>query len=341
MSVSKKKVMIVSNSVSGGGAEISMMRLFKTLLSLGVSVSVCAINEDKTVTKPQTDVTVIGRQWGMGLTQTFRSLLLFRQHLRVNHPDVLIVNCELPELYVSLIAPLKCEIIIVEHTSRPWYGRRLLGYFVRTLLYLRRSIWVTVSKDQSRIWPKDSRAIHIPNTHHKMDSIQKFHSAELLFIGRLNREKHPEIAAEVALMSSSTIDFFGDGPEITRLKQVYNSKQLHFHGFVENAWEHVSQNSILIVASEFEGDGMNVVEAISNGNPVLLKDNSDLRRFKLPEANYFSSLTELKDKVIEAKTNGVDKFRVSEKIASEILGDREPQKVATSWIKLINESSYR
>jgi glycosyltransferase involved in cell wall biosynthesis len=333
--------MIVTNSVSGGGAEISMMRLFKTLLSLGVNVSVCAINEDKSTTKIQADVTVIGRQWGTGLTKTFRSLLLFRQHLQANHPDVLIVNCELPELYVSFTAPKKSQIFVVEHTSRPWYGRRPLGYFVRKLLYLRRSIWVTVSKDQSRIWPNNNRAIHIPNTHRKTDFIQNFHSAELVFIGRLNREKHPEIAAEVALMTSSTIDFFGDGPELTSLKQAYSSKQIHFHGFVENAWEHVSQNSILIVASEYEGDGMNVVEAISNGNPVLLKDNSDLRRFKLPEANYFSNSTELKDKVIEAKAYGVDKFRVSEEIVSEILSDREPRKVATSWIKLIDESSLR
>jgi glycosyltransferase involved in cell wall biosynthesis len=251
MSESKKKIMIVTNSVSGGGAEISMMRLFKTLLSLGVNVSVCAINEDKSTTKIQAGVTVIGRQWGTGLTKTFRSLLLFRQHLRADHPDVLIVNCELPEMYVSLTAPKKSQIFVVEHTSRPWCGRRPLGYFVRKILYFRRCIWVTVSKDQSRIWPNDNRAIHIPNTHHKTDFIQNFHSAELVFIGRLNREKHPEIAAEVALMTSSTLDIFGDGPELTSLKQTYSSKQIHFHGFVENAWEHVSQNSILIVASEF------------------------------------------------------------------------------------------
>ena len=47
-----KKVMIISNSITGGGAEISMMRLFHTLVMKQIDVVVCAINEDNLTETP-------------------------------------------------------------------------------------------------------------------------------------------------------------------------------------------------------------------------------------------------------------------------------------------------
>ena len=336
-----KKIMIISNAISGGGAEISMMRFFETLKSLHVDVTLCAVNQDATNFGAESGITVIGRDWGTGFMGTVKSFTNFRRHLRIINPDVVLVNCELPELYIALSGTRKLQIFCVEHTSKPWVGRRRLGFIVRAILRIRRCHWVTVSRDQSRVWPYGPMPVFIPNTHFLEGSKKLQAPVDLVFVGRLNQAKHPEIAAEVAVSTLSSLDFFGDGPELNSLKLKFHSNKIKFHGFVANPWTHVSPESILIVPSDFEGDGMNIVEAVSNRNPILLADNIDLRRFDFPEINYFSSITELRSKVNHAKTFGVADFRLGEAIRLKILQERDPLEVAGQWITLIKKVSEK
>jgi glycosyltransferase involved in cell wall biosynthesis len=331
------RVMIVSNSVSGGGAEISMRRLFASLRALGVDVNLCAINEDKSSDFLELGVSVIGRKWGDGLRGTLENLVKFRRHVTSHSPEILLVNCEIPELYAALTAPWGVRIVTVEHTSRPWNGRRSLGYVVRTILYIRRTQWVTVSRNQSKIWPHSLNPIFIPNSHSQDQLKNESSKPELVFVGRMNVGKHPEIAAKAAVLTSSSIDFFGDGPEINNLREKFQNPDIHFRGFVENPWSYISPESILIVSSEFEGDGMNVVEGVSNENPILLADNNDLRRFNFPEANYFSDIGELVNKINEAKAKGTSAFRLDLQTKTKLLADRNPRIVAEKWIEIFQK----
>ncbi len=326
--------MIVSNSITGGGAEISMMRLFLALRNKNFLVSLCALNEDGITRNPAQGMVVIGRSWGAGPLGTLRNLRKFRQHLKQEKPDIMLVNCELPELYVSLCASKGSNLIIVEHTSRPWNGRRSLGFIVRSILLLRRARWVTVSRDRYPIWPYSIDPIFIPNAHVQDNSSIPADSAELVFVGRLNHGKHPEVVAEAARLTNSTADFFGDGPDLGNLKQKYDDSQIRFHGFIENPWRKISPTSLVIVASEYEGDGMNVIEAVANGNPILLADNSDLRRFNFPEGNYFKSLDELTSKIWDSKRVGTKPLKLPHSIRTKLLEEREPNKVSEQWIKL-------
>jgi glycosyltransferase involved in cell wall biosynthesis len=331
-----KKVMIISNSISGGGAEISMMRLFETLKTFDIDLTLCAINQDGTRAIDESGVTVIGRNWGTGIKGTLGGFRNFRLHLRKINPDIVIVNCELPELYTAFSGKLDMRIITVEHTSRPWEGRRFLGFIVRATLLLRRSRWITVSRDQSRIWPFGSNPTFIPNSHFQSERKLELSPVDLVYVGRLNRAKHPEIAAEVAVATSSSIDFFGDGPEIKNLRAKYPASNIRYRGFVENPWAHISPQSILIVASEFEGDGMIIVEAIANGNPVLLADNSDLRRFGFPAENYFRDFNDLVTKVSLTKTQGHNFLQLDSDTKTSFLAERDPIVVAKQWIETIH-----
>lgn len=331
-----KSIMIISNSISGGGAEISMMRLFEVLRSKGLCVKISALNKDENTEIPSDNVAVIGREWGSGFFSTIRNLIKFRQHLKIQNPDILLVNCELPELYVSLCAPAGSAIFVVEHTSRPWNGRRVLGFSVRTILLWRRAKWITVSRDKSLIWPYSIEPVFIPNSHIQLSPRGGFASADLVFVGRLNQGKHPEIIAFAAQQTYSTADFFGDGPDMKFLRENFNSAGIKFHGFVNHPWEQISSNSIVIVASEFEGDGMNIVEAVANGNPILLADNSDLRRFDFPDANYFKTVNDLISKIEEAKIIGTEHLSIPNSIRSKMLKEREPYRVAEQWIDLFH-----
>jgi glycosyltransferase involved in cell wall biosynthesis len=332
-----KKVMIISNSITGGGAEISMMRLFHTLTMKKVDVEVCAINEDNLTETSINGVKVLGREWGLGFLGSLKSLLLFRKHLLEVNPDILIVNCELPELYVTLVAPIGKRIITVEHTSRPWNGRRILGRFVRFGLKLRKSSWVTVSRDQKLIWPLSCKPLYIPNSHVQSNHATETNEVDIVFVGRLNVNKHPEVVAEAALRTKSVAAFYGDGPDMLKLKEEYQGSTLHFFGFIDNPWSQISTNSIVVVASEYEGDGMNIVEAVSNNNPILLANNPDLKRFDFPEKNYFSTVDELVNKICNAKKEGADYFRIPSLIRSQLLEERDPIRIAGIWVNVFEE----
>jgi glycosyltransferase involved in cell wall biosynthesis len=340
-SILNDRVIIVSNSISGGGAEISMTRLFDVLTTQGLDVTICAINHDQIIDIAREGISVIGRNWGSGLKETMNSFIKFRRHLMLHEPHILVVNCELPELYVALSAPWKISILVVEHTSRPWIGRRTLGFLVRSILLARQADWITVSRNQSEIWPYSSKPVFIPNSHIQDEKKEELVKPDLVFVGRLNHGKHPEIAAEAASVTLSSIVFFGDGPKLNDLEAKYKSPTTIFRGFVERPWSYISQDSIVVVPSEFEGDGMNIVEAVSNGNPILLADNADLRRFDLPDLNYFSGIEELISKIDDAKTFSRDRYRVGDNIRSRILAEREPLTVASKWISVFEDMSNR
>jgi glycosyltransferase involved in cell wall biosynthesis len=334
----EKRILIVTNSISGGGAEISMLRLFRTLKTFGVDVNLCVINEQISESIAKEGVTSMGRQWSSGATSTIRALIRFRRYLELNRPQIIVINCELPELFAAIATPRKMRLIAVEHTSKPWYRRRFLGFMVRYWLKARDCSWVTVSRECLPVWPSNLSPRFIPNTHLPADAkVKNLSPSDLVFVGRLNYEKHPEIAAEAAVISECTLKIFGDGPDYEKIKKSSPPSLVKLLGFIENPWSQISSESILIVPSEFEGDGMIVVEAISNNNPVLLADNSDLRRFSFPERNYFVDTSDLVSKILAAKKLGIGELRINQNQRDLILRERNALTVARQWIDLFNE----
>ena len=332
------KVLIVTNSLSGGGAEISMQRLFQSLIERDVEVELCAINQGADFSLKPEGVHTIGRSWGSGPIETLKNLFRFGNFLRRHKSDIVIVNCELPELYVSLISPMSSKIFVVEHTSRPWRGRRAMGIFIRTLLTIRRSRWITVSSNQQEIWPFGSSALYIPNPHEPVVKQSYTEKWDLVFVGRLNPGKRPEVAADAAQATQSTIAFFGDGPMLDKLREDYESEKCEFKGFVTNPWSTISSDSILVVTSEYEGDGMNIVEAVLNGNPVLLLDNIDLRRFDFPDTLYFKNMEELVLKIKAAKKESPEIYKPGREQVDWLSKERDLNRVTSQWITLIRQT---
>jgi len=88
------------------------------------------------------------------------------------------------------------------------------------------------------------------------------------------------------------------------------------------------------VGSEYEGDGIVVVEAILAGIPLLLRDISDLRRFELSENSYFEDQTDLELKISQAVFNP-ELFRADQKIREKLLKERSLKAVFLQWEELI------
>jgi glycosyltransferase involved in cell wall biosynthesis len=328
------KILIVSNSISGGGAERSMRILNKEFnLQKIDSTLLCLNNSGQDV--PLESEIILGRKWKSGLWGTLTNFREFVRIYKSKSPEVLIVNCELPELYTAILPKSVKRMICVEHTSQPWAGRRKFGRIVRSLLFLRRAEWVTVNRGESRIWPHGNHAVHIANpvdTPHLSDSQDP--QVPFVFVGRLREEKGIRMILEAVSKTKKSIRVFGNGTLEEELKNKY-SEVATFDGFIENPWRSISAFQTIIVGSEYEGDGIVVAEAILAGIPILLRDNQDLRRFELSDDSYFKNREELERKIKEASTNP-DVFRANRMTRDRLFVERSLDAVLLKWKTLIS-----
>jgi glycosyltransferase involved in cell wall biosynthesis len=250
-------------------------------------------------------------------------------------PDVVIVNCELPELYIAFTPQRIKRLICVEHTSQPWSGRRALGTFIRFVLARRKALWVTVNSQQKGIWPTGIASIFIANPVVVPKTVStENNQSKFVFIGRLRKEKGIQFILNTIERVGEHISVFGSGNLQSELKSRFGNSAT-FHGFVENPWANIHLNQTIIIASEYEGDGMVVVEAILAGSPMILKNNEDLRRFNLPDSNYFNSLDELESKLVLA-ANNPEPFRPKSEIKLHYLNERDPSSIVKRWVSLLS-----
>jgi glycosyltransferase involved in cell wall biosynthesis len=269
---------------------------------------------------------------------TWSSYLEFRKSVENINPQILILNCELPELYGAMLS-YKGKIFCVEHTTKPWKGRKLLGVAVRLLLRIKRVEWVTVVNTQKKIWFGGTVPAFIPNpyTHQLSETRTSEKNAAIAFVGSLKPNKQPEWVIKTGLSLDLSVHIFGEGILRTKLEKKYYkySNQIEFFGFLPNPWNLISSNRLIIVPSDYEGDGMVIVEAVLSGNPILLRNNVDLRRFGFEDKHYFKNLEDL---MLIVKRNLETSFKdlvVSQPKANELQASRSLQRITQEWLILL------
>lgn len=336
------QALFVINSVLGGGAENSIRMLSAHMIANGNDIHVCAINTtkfDNLDSVDQEHFHVLNREWKGGLISTFQNFLMFKKIMKELKPKYVVANCELPELYVALGAPRGSTLVAVEHTSNPWAGRKLLGQAVRGILKLRQAHWITVSNSAASIWKGAKSPQYIANPIDIGNIVQKESNEgqDLIFVGRLRLEKHPEWVIEAGIRLELEVHIFGDGENRSELERIYTNSHpnIHFQGFMENPWSEISHDSLIIVPSDFEGDGMVVAEALMLGRQVLLRDNQDLRRFGLPDNNYFANREELISKIDEWNKSGRKSLHPPREISDELKEVRNIKSIASTWRNLL------
>jgi len=285
------KILIVSNSLSGGGAERSMNTLANELFSRKYDVTQIVLNNaSEDTVKNLAPVIEIHREWKAGLLSTIYGFLKFNFFLLEQKPRVLILNCELAELY-GAFSIYTGKIIAVEHTKKPWHGREKIGYMVRLLLHVRKIHWIKVSSLLS-IWPLkkvNARTLEnaiVPISARKSSKNIKIEN--LVFVGRFTTQKQVEILPELAKSTNKNLILFGEGELLNWLLKQCQEKQIHVksHGYTNELWELIPENSLLLVPSKWEGDGMVVIEAAFANMPFLVSDIPEFRRFSFPNRNY-------------------------------------------------------
>lgn len=102
--------------------------------------------------------------------------------------------------------------------------------------------------------------------------LKENHTKEILFVGRLSKDKRVEPIIEAVKLQDHALHLtvVGDGEEYHNLIR-YEGARVHFTGAVtpDEVKEYMKQADILVMNSAFEGVPMTILEAISYGLPVV------------------------------------------------------------------------
>jgi glycosyltransferase involved in cell wall biosynthesis len=336
-------IAIVTNSLSGGGAERSMNLIANALHERKLDICLVALNDGpEDLIQLKVPVIEIRRKWRGSLGDSVTSIFRFFSEIRRIRPEVAIINCDLPELF-SLFIPMNIKIICVEHTTNPWRGRKYLGRLVRSYLKFRGSIWVRVS-DHINPWPKSLKFQEtIPNPILLFSEFQPGESLEsfqrLVYVGRLSAEKNPKFLIEIGKRLNMDVLFVGDGIQMSELQNqaMNNEVRTEFLGHVLDPWSHIRSDDLLVIPSEYEGDGLVVLEALSRGIPFALSRIPAFLRFNFPDTNYFGSAEEFIER-FKLVSNSPELLIPSADLAHSLLSERTLDSVAHKWIRLITRA---
>ena len=273
----------------------------------------------------------INREWKAGFFSTVYRFFKFNYFLLKLKPKVLILNCELAELY-GAFSIFTGKIIAVEHTNKPWNGREKIGFIVRWILLARRVNWVRVSS-LIQIWPyKNTAATTIENPVarlKKRKSTENQRIDRLAYVGRFTLQKRTNFLSAIAKSTNRDLILIGDGESLDSvLKECReNSVQVTSHGFVKNPWQLVPPNSLLLNPSGSEGDGLVVIEAVLGNVPFLISDIAEFRRFGFPDRNYCSVVDDFIDSIASYEAK-LYELEIPKETSRELEKLRKPFKIS-------------
>ena len=337
-----KDVAIITNSLSGGGAERAMNLLADSLSKFSeLTVLLIAINSgNKDLVEPECLVVEIRRKWKGSVWDSIRSFLRFQITLLKFKPQCLVLNCDLPEFY-SAFAFWSGKCVIVEHTTKPWVKRRTLGRIVRFILKLRGASWIRVSE---RIPLNFGFAVQatIPNIVNPdvlLVNSRNYQSdaspGKLVFVGRLSNEKRPDLFVELARKTGIASIVIGDGVLLpSLLAETNNLASIEFLGQRKNPWECVSPNDLVVITSDYEGDCLVALEAAIIGVPVALRNIPDLSAIGFPLNNYFENISDLTKRINDLNFKS---FLMDDSQKKKILAGRSAEEVSLKWLSFIHD----
>jgi glycosyltransferase involved in cell wall biosynthesis len=329
--------MIITTALTGGGAERSMNVLANQLVKCGWNVCLVPINssaEDLVVLK--SDVYPLGRDWRSGPLTTFRKFLKLNLKVLQWKPHVVILNCALTETFGGFLLT-KSKLVVVEHAKLPWVGRESLGRIIRYILALRKCDWVTVSSHLNVWGNSSSKTIMIKNAvleppSNEINLDLPTALKRIVYVGRFSNEKRAHWVLEVSKVTRIPAVMIGDGSLLPELKTMSKDFNLDatFPGYKKNPWEYILQGDLVIIPSEWEGDGLVVVEAIQRNLPLVLADTPEFRAFGLPNHNYASDCDSFSRSVLDFQDNLLP-LVIPKDTRANLLNERSPETIGYIW----------
>jgi glycosyltransferase involved in cell wall biosynthesis len=336
--------MFVTNSLTGGGAERSMNIVVNELHSRNLEVVLVPINSGpRDQVNPQCKVVELNREWNGGLLETLKIFFNFHMLVIREKPSVIVLNCDLPEMFGAFLFFGYKHLIVVEHSSSPWKTRIRLGKFIRRILFRKSSLWVCVS-DHLSVWPVSVHPnVVIPNPllpiNANIGPRSDMKISRLVFVGRLSAEKRPDFFRDVCSSTKLPGLIIGDGRMRSELENsvLENNLRIEFAGQQLDPWPLIQHNDLVIIPSEYEGDGLVLLEAMARNHSVLLNDIPDFRRFDLPQVNYCKSVEDFCDRILNYSDN-IQSLMIPTEISAGHLEKRAIDSIGNAWEVFLSQT---
>lgn len=210
----------------------------------------------------------------------FKSLVTLWKLVKKENVDVLHSHGLLPDIASSVvslfnstknISTVHCNLSD-NYKNEYQFPKGFIYFYLHNiaLLFIKKIIYVS----QSIAPTKQSSVIYNGVKIRKNKTITS-NTINLIYAGRLIPSKNISFLFDClthinkSAVKPLILHIYGDGELLPILKE-QESPQVVFYGFVENYLENISENSIMINPSLFEGMPMAVLEALSCGLPVAL-----------------------------------------------------------------------
>lgn len=356
----KRKVCLIVDCLSVGGAERAAARLSIKLAEQNYDVSIISIRDKITYVFKGNLYNLGINKSRLKLKKQFYKFLAFRKAYKKIDADVYIDFRMRNRFFMEwllhvLVFDLKKMIMTVHHFNIAYHIPK--GNFFKNEYSKVKSI-VGVSKEVVKTlnnYHAFGNVKYIPNFINKELLISTYNANQeipenaILAIGRLNNEVKQfdklilSFKNTKAFKEGIPLVILGDGKDKEKLKQLIELNKLedsvHLLGFVNNPYDYMKRCKFLVLCSKFEGMPLVILETLAMGRPVVSFNCKsgpsemiiDGENGILVEDQNFNAFREAIDKMIDDTTfyeycktntlNSVSKF--------------SEEHVVQTWIELI------
>lgn len=178
----------------------------------------------------------------------------------------------------------------------------------------------------------------------KVNPVNKNKYIEICVLGRLTPMKRVDFVIKalskiIQQFPNVRLNIIGSGPELTKLKGLVKELNLidnvKFYGFVEKYEDVIKimkSSNIYVSASELEGFGITVLEAMACRLPVILSDIKPFKEVSEGKAIYFENVEKLSQWIYDVINN--------KRLCQEQLKKQDELLLKYQWEKIIY-SNYR
>lgn len=300
-----KKITLFLSDLSGGGAEKVFVNLAHGLLDLGYNIDfVLARAVGPYIRQLDEKINLID----LKSTKLLLSLPKLHQYLKQANSSLIISGLEDTNL-IALCAKVSVNnntpLIVTVHNALTHeirhsnsLKRKLVPYllpFFYSMVDAVVAVSNGVSSDLQKLGVKDNKiqVIYNPIVNSKLLSkasseilhpwfSKKAKVPVILGVGRLTEQKdfRTLLRAFALVLKEKTcrLMILGEGSELTNLVELGEylglslNKDFCFPGFTQNPYAYMSQASMLVLSSKWEGFGNVLVEAMAVGTPVVATD---------------------------------------------------------------------
>lgn len=181
------------------------------------------------------------------------------------------------------------KFIVVDHTGRNNFKKYGLSWWGLLITKKYADFFVVLTNENKKEYKKKFKNPEkiqvIPNSLDSkvITSPYNMNSRKICFVGRLSYEKGPDILIDAFSKTLSlingkdwTLDIFGIGPEMPKLKEQIQNKELSnrifLKGYENDIINRYKDYAFMVVPSRFESFGINILEALKVGIPVIAFD---------------------------------------------------------------------